>query len=40
MISHSSSLSIGFAISSLLACFRNIQLLMLSAMMTINTSFC
>jgi hypothetical protein len=40
MICHSSSLSIGFAISSLLACLCNIRLLMLSAMNTRNTSFC
>lgn len=39
MISHNSSSSIGFAMSSLLACFSNIQLLMLSAMNTKNISF-
>jgi hypothetical protein len=40
MISHNSSSSIGFAMSSLLACLCNIQLLMLSAMNIRNISFC
>ncbi len=40
MISHNSSSSITFAMSGLLACFSNIQLLMLSAMNIGNISFC
>lgn len=40
MISHNSSSSIGFAMSSLLACLCNIQLLMLSATNIRNISFC
>jgi hypothetical protein len=37
MISHNSSLTIGFAMSSILAFLCNVQLLMLSVK---NTSFC
>jgi hypothetical protein len=40
MISHNSSLTIGFAMSSLLAFLCNIQLLMLSVIDVKNNSFC